>query len=267
MPKLITFAFLVALVVCNSCKKPPDKVISINPAEFSPEEQIKIGEAFKAEIEGNPTGFPILDRKVNPAAYHYVETLFLTLLNTAPVIHRLDYEWTVNIVQNDSVRTAFFLPGGHLYLYTGLLKFMDSESQLLGVIGHEMYYADTELMVRQMGKEFGGTKMGDILLDNPVPQLDDYALAMPFLQFGEEEVLLADAFALQIICPFQYEPVGIKYILEKAEQGNVPFQWVENRSANSALRIQKIEDQAVECGLPGVSNEEAYRNFKENMLP
>ena len=267
MSKLTLLSGILALCLLQACNKTPEKVISINPSEFPPEDQIKIGQAFKDQFDHNSQDFNILSHTEYAQAYSYLNTLFHTLLNTAPIEHRRDYEWTLDIIQNDSLQTAFFLPGGHLYLYTGLLKYLDTESQLLSVIGHELYYVDTELLVKQMSEEFGATTLGDILLDNGVDQLSELASAMPSIAFEEDKVLLADSFSVHLVCPFQYEPLGIKNIVEKARHNEAALLWLSTRPANPAYRIQRIEIQAIECGLPGVSNEENYQQFKNSYLP
>lgn len=266
--KKLFFPLLVSTaVVFSACNQTPDKIISINPDELTTEDQVKIGEAFQLALESNTAAFTILDKTAYPEAYSYVEQLFNTMLNTAQVQRRQEFDWSVKIIQDDDVRTAFFLPGGHFYVYTGLLKYLDAESELLGVIGHEMYYVDSDLLIERVKQEFGGIMLGDILLENPVPELPDYAAEMPHLIFDETKVTKADAFAVEMICPFLYEPSGIQNILEKAENEDVPPLWLASRQAKYETRLQLLAVEIAGCGLPGVSNEENYLKFKAEFLP
>ena len=267
MTKLLPLAIISTFLFFISCEKEPAKVISINPTEFSEADQIKIGNTFKNTIEQSSGQFNILDKTAYGPAYNYVEKLFSTMLNTAQVERRLIYDWTVHIVQDDSIKTLFFLPGGHLYIYTGLLKYIESESQLLELIGHEIYYADTDLLVLKMREKFDGKTMGDILLGKEVPQIDELAAAMPSLKFEEEQVVLADSFAVAMICPFLYEPLGIVQIIEKAEREAVSLEWLEAKSAPAELRKSSLERHAMPCGLNGVTNEDDYQKFKSEYLP
>ncbi len=262
--------FIVGVLLFTSlfaCKKVPEKIISINPSEFTTEQQIKIGNVFREAINNSPGAFDILKKQEFPQAYQYLSTLFNTMRNTPAVKHRNAYDWSVTIVRNDSLHTAFFLPGGHFYIYTGLLKYLDRESQLLGVIGHELHYADTDVLIKKMSSEFGGTTLGDIILDNEVENLDELAASMPFLSFSEPQVLNADLFAIELICPFQYEPHGIKTILEKESPGESGLLWLNTRQANQHFRINQIEQASASCGFPGIGNESNYRKFKEEYLP
>lgn len=251
----------------QACKKEPAKIISISPSDFSTQDQIKIGDAFRNTIEQSPGQFNILDRAVYKDAYIYIEKLFSTMLNTAQVERRLVYNWSVHIINDDSKTTLFFLPGGHLYIYTGLLKYVDTESQLLEIIGHEIYYTDTDLLILKMKDEFDGKTLGDILLGNNVPQMGALAADMPMLTFEEKDVMLADSFAVAMICPFLYEPLGIKSLVGKADSESVNLDWLMTRAANLDSRNSNLERQALPCGLNGVTNEEAYQNFKTEYLP
>lgn len=258
---------LLVFALFTACNKTPDKVISINPNELTTADQIKIGEAFQIALETNSDKFPILSKADFPEANAYVSTLFNTMLNTSQIQHRRDYNWSVQIVKNDELCTAFFLPGGHFYVYTGLLKYLDTESELLGIIGHELHYVDTDALVERMRQAFGGVILGDILLENPVPELPDFAAQMPLLDFEEEKVTAADAFAIQLICPFLYEPSGIKKVLEKSENEEVKPLWLETRPANLESRLLALNSASEACGLPGVSNEASYQKFKLEYLP
>jgi predicted Zn-dependent protease len=44
-------------------------------------------------------------------------------------------------VLDDPTPNAFALPGGKIFLHTGILKLMDSESELAGILGHELAHS------------------------------------------------------------------------------------------------------------------------------
>ena len=47
-------------------------------------------------------------------------------------------EWGLNVVEDDSTVSAFVVPNGQVYVYTGLVRLADNEDELAVVIGHEM---------------------------------------------------------------------------------------------------------------------------------
>ena len=55
----------------------------------------------------------------------------------ARVSHRPNLPWTFTIVDNPAIN-AFALPGGYIYVTRGILAYLDDESELAGVLGHEI---------------------------------------------------------------------------------------------------------------------------------
>ena len=58
-------------------------------------------------------------------------------LAAAPEAKASGFKFTFTVLNVDEVN-AFALPGGPMFIYTGLLKVIDNEAQLAGVMGHEM---------------------------------------------------------------------------------------------------------------------------------
>src|SRR5205085_6384507 len=54
---------------------------------------------------------------------------------------------------NDESMNAFALPGGPMYVHTGLLKAADSEGEVAGVLAHEMSHVALRHGAAQMGKQ------------------------------------------------------------------------------------------------------------------
>ncbi len=50
---------------------------------------------------------------------------------------RPDLAWTFGVVENDGVN-AFSAPGGYVIITTGLLRLVENEAQLAGILGHEI---------------------------------------------------------------------------------------------------------------------------------
>ena len=57
--------------------------------------------------------------------------------NLAAQSSRPDLDWTFGVLQSDVVN-AYSTPGGYVFVTRGLLKMLDNESQLAGVLAHEI---------------------------------------------------------------------------------------------------------------------------------
>ena len=211
--KLSILIIIFLSISLASCRKEGGEVVGQSKQDFTPEEIAMVGEQISQAIEDNPVTFDIIDRTQMEPGYQYVEQLFHTLVNTAPVLNRLNFDWKIQILENDSLRTAFIGPGGHFYIYTGMLKYLESETELLSVIGHEIYYADRGGVEKAIISEFGGDSFGDLILGQPVSSINDIALYLNDVSYPEETIFSADSFSVELICPFLYDPLGLHHII------------------------------------------------------
>jgi len=51
---------------------------------------------------------------------------------------RPDFDWEFVLIENDKLANAFALPGGKVFVYTGILEYTKDEAGLATVIGHEV---------------------------------------------------------------------------------------------------------------------------------
>jgi predicted Zn-dependent protease len=96
----------------------------------------------------------ILNEKENKELYRSINLIIERILKSGKVIHADDFKWELKII-NDTVLNAFCLPGGKIYVYTGLINYLDNEAQLAGVLGHEIAHADKRHSIDNMAKQLG----------------------------------------------------------------------------------------------------------------
>jgi len=59
----------------------------------------------------------------------------------ARVSGRPDFQWRYHLVNNPRQANAFVLPGGKVFVYSGLFKYASNEAELAAVVGHEVAHA------------------------------------------------------------------------------------------------------------------------------
>ncbi len=257
---LILISFL-----CFSCEK-KDKLIERIVEEFEVADHILIGETMSAQIKEMPEEFKILDNVRYKDAYIYVNKLLGTLKLTSVVRHREDFDWEVTILHDDQKRTAFTLPGGKIYIYTGLLKFLQAEHELMAVLGNEIAYADKELSAINLRETYGGVFIGKITIGDEIPELPEVLAGYPQMKYLEEAVMIADEYAIELICPFQYDIAGLKTFLLRAKDHNI--EWVNSKnSMDLESRLANIDTFSADCGEGGVTNRNQYIKKIKNFLP
>ncbi len=122
---------------------------------FSLEDDRRLGAQVNQEILSNPGQYPVLPEAGNAEAYRYIRGITQKILNSGKVEHRDEFAWEVRIIKDDNTLNAFCTPGGYIYVYTGLIKYLDSEEQLAGVMGHEIAHADRRHSTKQMTQTYG----------------------------------------------------------------------------------------------------------------
>ena len=130
---------------------------------FTLEQDRALGAQVAHEIDSNKREYPILDSVQYKSMYQYLYKVRDNILNSGQVTLRNEFGWKLHVIHNDSVLNAFCTPGGYIYIYTGILKYLDSEDQLAGVLGHEIGHADLRHSTRQMTEMFGIQLLLDVL--------------------------------------------------------------------------------------------------------
>jgi predicted Zn-dependent protease len=132
---------------------------------FEPEYDVEIGKQTVASIALDTLEYPILSKKDYPEAYAYLKRM-VNEITSAPEIkyaNLFKYD-SIQIIQRDDVLNAFCTPGGYVYVYTGLIKYLDRADDLAGVLGHEIAHAELRHSAVRIQKEFGREKIMNYLL-------------------------------------------------------------------------------------------------------
>ncbi len=112
---------------------------------FPDSEDMKLGKQVDEEIRKNPKEYPILAGR--PDVKGYVAGIGNKIL-AAPAIQKKGvYAYQYEVLANDSVINAFCTPGGYIYVSPGLMTFIEDETTLAGVLGHQIEHAERRLVV------------------------------------------------------------------------------------------------------------------------
>src|SRR5271167_1306350 len=110
--------------------------------QFSTEDEARLGSALAGKIERDGIPFTgghgeqrVLRIKRDAVAEHYLESIASKLAQRS---QRPDVQYSVRILDASDVINAFSIPGGHIYVSSGLLAFVQTEAELAAVLGHEI---------------------------------------------------------------------------------------------------------------------------------
>jgi predicted Zn-dependent protease len=275
--KHTVFGLMIASVALFiSCDKNGDFLL------FSIQNDIDLGAQMDAEIEANTQEFPILSRTTYSAAYSYLDDMVEHILDNADISYREEFVWEVHII-NDDVLNAFVTPGGYIYVYSGLIKYLDNADDLAGVIGHEIAHADQRHSSKQLQRQYGISMLLSIILgDEPsvleeaVGQIAGTGAILAFSRGAESE---ADAFSVEYLANTRYACNGaasfFQKLIDEGAGGGIPeflstHPNPDNRVADiNAKATQEgcSTDQYADNTLPNCVADTDYICFKCEFLP
>lgn len=242
------FSVLLAFTAMNSCGSSKE---GSGFNLFSIEDDKELGKQVAQEIESNPNEYPILDSTRYSLAYKYLYDIRDRILNSGEVNHKDDFKWRVRIIQDDNQLNAFCAPGGYIYVYTGLIKYLKSEDALAGVLAHEIAHADYRHSTRQMTKVYGVQVLLDFLAGDR-QMIKELTAGIIGLRFSRSHETEADAASVRYLCGTDYNAAGGAKFFEQieAEGGASIPEWLSTHPSPSN-RIENFYNQAVERGCGG----------------
>lgn len=264
MKKLLLVALSIIAFTITSCSGLKKSGGGFNL--FSIQQDIDLGKKVKQQIESDPAKYPILPESSNRAAYQYIRKITNKILNTGQVAYRNEFAWEVKIIKDDKTLNAFCTPGGYIYIYTGLIKYLDSEEQLAGVIGHEIAHAAQRHSTRQLTKIHGIQTLLSVVTGNAeAGTLEKIALSLISLKFSRGHEKEADDYSVVYLCPTTYQADGAADFFKKIEaQGGSRTPEFMSTHPDPGNRVANIKQQAQQRGCKGNSTYQSeYTKFKQ----
>jgi len=266
--KIFLFLFIPAVpFIMEGCNKnPDDKTINI----FTLQDDKSLGLQVKNEIFNKPSEYPILDSMKYPQAYSYLRGIVQEILDGGEVYYKDEFVWETYIIQDDNVLNAFCTPGGYMFVYTGLIKYLEAENELAGVMGHEIAHADRRHSTDAMTKEYGLAVVISVALGNDPNQLAIIASNLLSLKFSRTAETEADEYSVKYLCPTDYKADGAAGFFQKlidAGDGNGNLEWFSTHPSPDN-RVKHIEElrNTLNCAGSGTFDAK-YQNFKTNLIP
>ncbi|MFZ9453996.1 MAG: M48 family metalloprotease [Bacteroidia bacterium] len=184
---------------------------------FRIEDDIRLGKTTDLQIQSTQK---IIDAKQYPKLYNELQSITNQFLDHADFDHKLVFLCIVTVIDDDSIVNAFCTPGGYIYIYTGLLRFVESKEELASIIGHEMAHADKRHGTRQLTKQMGIQLILQFLAGDAGPgllaEITGNLLSLRYSRAYERE---ADAASVAYLCNAGYPANGgmlfFKHILKK----------------------------------------------------
>ncbi len=127
--KRVAIALLAGLLLIGCAKAPITGRTQI--IMLSPDQEMALGLQTEKEI------FKTEKISTDPRYTTMVERVGRRIAAAT----KIDLDWKFYVIENDKVPNAFCLANGHVFIYTGLFKYVDSDAELAAVMAHEIAHA------------------------------------------------------------------------------------------------------------------------------
>ncbi len=221
--KLLLCCWLVFFGAVSAWGASPGAASADRESEATKRE-IKLGRQAVSEVEKH------MSRVMDPAAN---ARLSVVVKRLEPFMEReLDYEIRVVDVKDPN---AFSLPGGMMYITTGMLDFIKSESELAGIIAHEMVHADRKHVLIQVARNermtlpalavvIASAGAGAVVPALILTNMAQVAVMNAYSRDLERE---ADYRGIDALVRAGYEPSGMVTMLERLEEEQLKRPYVD----------------------------------------
>jgi len=250
--------FLVAFglgLICSGC--------SVNPVTgenqfllVSPADEKKMGEEYSKQVE-KELGQSVKDIELQ----NYINSVGQKI---ARICHVPDEGFSYKAIDHNSVN-AFALPGGYIYITTGLLKELKTEAQMAGVLAHETAHVTARHIAQQITRDYligiGFSVASSASGSSAAVRVADIVRQLEGMSFSRAHERQADQIGLDYLVKAGYTPNGMietMEILQKQSESRTIEFFSTHPSPENRIELLKEEISNNHYASTGTVGKEAY---------
>lgn len=230
---------------------------------FPVEQEVQMGAQMSAEVEKE------LKLSQDQELVAYVRSIGERLVAAAGADVPPGITYTFKVVDDDATVNAFAMPGGYIYIYTGLLRLAESEAELAGVMGHEVAHVTRRHIAEQLVAQYGLQTVIGLALGQEAGILGQLASAAAgqgfLLKYSRDHEREADHYGIAYEAQAGWNPEGFVVFFQKMEQlggSGVPTFLLTHPAP--AERLENAQERIAELG--GVPQEWGRERYAQSVL-
>jgi len=229
------------------------------------EEEVRLGAKVADQVEEQHT----LLR--DAAIQNYVDEIGARLARFSP---RQDVPYRFEVIDDPDTINAFALPGGRLYVYTGLMRLCENEAQLASVMAHEIAHVAAKHHGEELTRQYGLNLLTRLALgeepSRSAQTIAQIARVLPSTRWSRGQEREADVIGMRILASAGYAPdamVAFMYRMGAYSQAAGQPQPLAFLSSHPATNERVANLQAIASRYPPeVRDAPAYAQRYEQMV-
>jgi len=211
---------------------------------FSAQQDIQVGREAALQVEREQ---PIVR---NTELANYVTGLVQRLARSPH--SGKEFPFSVRVISDKSIN-AFALPGGPMFVHTGLITAADNEAQLIGVLAHEMSHVRLRHGTNQASKAnlfqlplmLAGGLVGDGMLGQLTQMGIGLGTGSVLMKMSRTAETQADYNGAQIMAEAGYNPIEMARLFQKLEAQDGQSRSIQFLSdhPNPGNRVKAVEEE------------------------
>jgi septum formation protein len=183
---------------------------------YSTDREQQIGAAVASELEKD---FKAVD---DAALNARVERITQRI---AAVCDRKELVYITRVVEEKDLKgekpmvNAVSLPGGYIYLFKGLLEYIQSDEELAAVISHEIAHITARHSIKRLQASYGSLALIIAAMQTNSQLAGGVAATLQtmFLSYSQDDEIQADSLGIKYMKAAGYDPQGMVAMLESLQ--------------------------------------------------
>lgn len=247
---------LLLLLVCLGCatvaKVTQAPAAAVGRLLLPKGEEKRLGDQLAAQVEQQEK---ILD---DPEVQGWTSRVGERIVAAVPEADR-HFPFQIKVIDDPQTVNAFALPGGHLFVYSGLIAVADDEAEVASVLAHEVAHVTLDHPSQQLAAQVGVETLRNIALGYQPGILSELATGIAaqgyLAAYSRQDEAAADRYGLSYLANAGYDPDAFATFFEKLEklQGSRPNAVEQFFASHPSTgdRIASIRSQIQQNGYDG----------------
>jgi beta-barrel assembly-enhancing protease len=179
--------------------------------KFSVESEEKLGELIVEELLKDDPNFKEINNPVLDSAMLIINRRLLHNVGMT------DYQYHIRVVNNPQVN-AFTLPGGNIFVLSGLIKFSENPEEIAAVLSHEIGHVEKRHVVSNLIRELGLTILISVLSNGDPIIITEVAKTLLSAKFSRDQESEADKYGLDLLDKSSVTPLAMASFFRRLER-------------------------------------------------